>query len=906
MADPQQPPRTHPRGPCLPALERLAPTPDLAALTSHIESRTRPGDVVLELHGRGGWVTRRAIDSLRRSFVVESTALTRLLAEIVLRPPDLRHLDAAVSGIAVDARGMEGGLRSAIDASYASRCPGCGNTVTVTEFIWEAEASDPRARVSAAPAAGMDAPRSAPSALTPMISTVLVRWTHRRPERCCVSGSRPRPLATPCQTSWWISLPPRAQIALAAILDRIESELRAPSIQAALRLAVVHMALSISRLNGYPGRVAQLRISGGHVRGSSSRQWRERNAWSAFEDGTRVVREFVQAVEAGGGRTPARVGPDLRALQDGSANVALRFGLPHGRETFGPPPRPGAEPGARPRVRPAIRLVLSQPPIHWSGETLGFAYLASSLALGPEGAATLPLASLFGSAPKSEWGRDAATLQRALSAVQPVLLPEAQAVILLQAASPEQLVATVLGGVGAGMRVDDAVLGETADGVDGSVQFGLPQAASTDRDVAIHSSSDPSGPFQIAAVEAAVADIAVAVMQLRGEPTRFERILGEVLLGLDHLGHLRRLVGTPRRIEVEEEGAPGEERQLALLGLVSDTSMTAVDEPADAADDPPSSNAEGVGVATQGQVDWKDHGPTSDPVRLTLDLIRRELSKPDHPRLREIDEDLWWLRDGRDLAAAKQPLSERVEWGIFSLLTTSGGLSRASFDERVGRLFRGPETADAELIDACLQSYRSSESASDGLLRCDESLQRRYAEHGEMVGMLVDFAHRVGMRTWIAKREQRRRYRDGVLGDLLSDPEQRVYLPLVAPGPQELLEQIDCIWYVRGKGAFLFDVEWQAFLDEPVLKRGPRIETNDNIVRFLVVPDERTPLLRLRLSRSPVLRQRLESDNWHILKWSNVRRLHVSTRASLSALGPLLGLDPEIERGEDQMPMFVS
>ena len=76
--------------------------------------------------------------------------------------------------------------------------------------------------------------------------------------------------------------------------------------------------------------------------------------------------------------------------------------------------------------------------------------------------------------------------------------------------------------------------------------------------------------------------------------------------------------------------------------------------------------------------------PASDPVRLTLDIIRRELRRPDHPRLVELEEDLWWLRDPRDLAAAKAPLSERLEWGIFSLLSTSGGISQASFDERVG------------------------------------------------------------------------------------------------------------------------------------------------------------------------------------------------------------------------------
>lgn len=891
MADPQKPPTTRARARNLrlPALERLAPIPDLAALQAELEAHTKSGDVVLELHGRGGWVTRTAIDDLRRAFAIESSALTRLVAEIVLRPPDLRHLDAAVSGIAVDARGMEGGLRSAIEAGYASRCPGCGNTVTVSEYIWEAGGSEPLRRTFSCPRCHDGRSEKRPVEVEPD-DRYRARSVDATAAREALRARFPAPMAEHPLPDELVDLyPPRAQVALAAILERIETELRAPSVQAALRLAVVHMVLPLSRLNGYPGRISQVHISGGSVRGSSSRLWRERNAWAVFEEGTRAVRAFVQALEAGHGHPPARVGPDLRALQDGSANVALRFGMPHGRETFGPPPRPGDAPGARPRVRPGITLVLSQPPIHWSPDNLAFAYLASSLAIGPEGAATLPLASIFGSASRAEWARDALTLQRALHAVQPVLLPDATVVIRLEEAPPESLVATIIGGVGAGMRVDDAVLGESELGLEGSVRFGLPRSAAAERDVAIQSASDPSAPFHIAAVGSAIADIAVAVLQLRGEPTRFGRILGEVLLGLDHLGHLRRLVGTPRPPDEEGERPP---REPGFFGVVSDT--PAVAAPAqEAADD-----------AAEEGIDWDDSGPASDPVRLTLDIIRRELRRPDHPRLGEVDEDVWWLRDARDLAAARQPLSERVEWAIFSLLTTSGGISRASFDERIAHLYRGPETADPELIEACLESYRSAEPSEDGLLRSDESLQRRFAEHGEMVGLLTDFGHRLGMRAWIARREQRRRYRDGFLADLLSDPEQRVYLPLVAPGPQELLEQLDCIWYVRGKGAFLFDVEWQAVLDEPVMKRGPRIETRDSIVRFLVLPDERTPLVRQRLGRSPVLRARLEADNWHILKWSNVRRLHASPRADLTALAPLLGLDPEIERDEDQMAMF--
>lgn len=905
MAESQKPHRSKSRGPRLPALERLTPAPDLPGLAAQIASRTAAGDVVLELHGRGGWVTRAAIDQLRRSFTIETTAITRLVAEIMLRPPDLRHLDAAVSGIAVDARGMDGGLRSAIERSYGSRCPSCGNEVSVAEFIWDIEATDP-SRKSFRCARCRDRAAEKRPIKVDADDLYRSRAVDAAAARESLRRRFPAPTADHALPDELVDLyPPRAQIALAAILDRIETELRAPSVQAALRLAVVHMVLPVSRLNGYPGRIAGVRISGGRVRGSTSRQWRERNAWSAFEEGTRIVREFVQWLESDAGHTPARVGPDLRSLLDGSANVALRFGLPLGRETFGPPPRAGVEPGPRPRVPRGVRLVLSQPPIHWSADNLAFAYLASSLALGAEGAATLPLAAVFGTASKAEWARDAATLQRALSAVQPVLLPEAQAVIALENAGPESLVATVIGGVGAGMRVDDAVLGVSETGISGTVQFAQPRSiGSGDRDVAMHSASDPSGPFQIAAVEAAIADIAVAVMQLRGEPTRFDRILGEVLLGLDHLGHLRRLVGTRRM--VEEEDSTSAARPPGLFGVVSDTpgageDLPGEDEPEGEPDESPAAH---IAWDPAAHIAWDDDGPASDPVRRTLELIRKELRRPDHPRLAEVDDELWWLRAAADVRAAKSPLSERLEWGIFSLLTTSGGISRTSFDERVARLFRGPETADSELVEAVVQSYRSPEVSDDGLIRTDESLQRRYAEHGEMVGLLTDFGHRLGMRAWIAKREQRRRYRENTLADLLSDPEQRVYLPLVAPGPQELLEAIDCIWYVRGRGAFLFDVEWQAVLDEPVLRRGPQIETTDSLVRFLVIPDERAPLVRLRLERSPILRQRLEDDNWHILKWSNVRRLHASARADLSVLGPLLGIESDVERGGDQIAMF--
>src|ERR1700704_43592 len=79
----------------LPVFDRLAPAPPPAEVAARIEQHTGAGEVVADLFGRGGWVARAAVDRQRRAVSLESSPLTRLLADVVLRPPDLRHLDAA-------------------------------------------------------------------------------------------------------------------------------------------------------------------------------------------------------------------------------------------------------------------------------------------------------------------------------------------------------------------------------------------------------------------------------------------------------------------------------------------------------------------------------------------------------------------------------------------------------------------------------------------------------------------------------------------------------------------------------------------------------------------------------------------------------------------------------------------
>lgn len=941
MAEPLSSLIRHNPSAALPAFERLAPPPPENLITAELTSRTTAGDVVIELHGRGGWIARSAISSLRRIYSCESTGLTRLLADVLLRPPDLRHLDAAIATLAAHPRG-DVGLREALSEPFASRCPSCGRAVVVDEFIWDGDAPAPARKVYRCAFCRVQA-RGPEQRNVPVDDEDVARAQAMKVPERVRETLRPRfpvrEAGHPLPDELLGLYTPRTLVALEAILARIEGDLRAAPISSALRLGLVHSLLPASRLNSYPGRVAAVRIQGGRLRPPGERQWRERNPWLVFEEGCRQVRSFIQRVESNTGSFQPRLGEELEALIDGSANMVVRSGSP-------------ALPANRPFIserrslqfgrldpRARVRLVLTQPPVRWTIENLSFAYLASALALGFEDAAGLPLEWLFGAPPRYERGREATALRRSLLAVEPVLAADASAVVLLDPGGADGLVAGVLGGVGAGFRLTTALLSEAGDEIGGVLEFSL--RGPTEEETAEHPElaglrrASIDGPFDLAEVERAVREVAVAVLKARGEPARFERLLGEVLIGLDRLGHLRRLVGTETFGETEAQVAAELERVEAgqpqppgpapegPAPTSDEFAAEAASKPTDEADGRAHdwlfareggrpSTAEAAGAAPDSAEATPEitpawalgSGSATDHVRLFMELVMSELRRPDHPRLVELEPGRWWLRDERDLEQARPPLSDRIEWAIFGLLSTAQSIDEGAFFDRVARMFRGHDAPDEEIVRSILQSYSDPE-APEGVFMPRDELAARHVEHGSLVGMLVEYGHRLGLRCWAAPREQRRAYREGSVGDLLSEEEQRVYLPLIAAGDPETLESTDCIWYLRGKATFLFEVEWTAMISDVLLRRGPRIPPDDTVVRFLVIPPERAELVRLKLARSPLLRAVLERDNWHILKSDHLRRLHLAEEASLDQLEPLLGLDPEIEAGAEQLNLFV-
>jgi hypothetical protein len=673
---------------------------------------------------------------------------------------------------------------------------------------------------------------------------------------------------------------PRNLYALETIAGKIEAEMRDPALLAVFRLALAACLLPASRLNGYPGRVASLRISGGHVRQPASRHQREVNVWRLFEAAFRDVRTAIVAL--GRERRAARFASDYDDLGGMSAaNVLWVRSRPAVAGQYLPPN--------------GIDLVLGTPPLPASVDELSFEYLATAWILGREAAETLRLEPLFGPAAPSSDGAEATALRHAMASATAALRPGGWFNVLLEGDDPDRMLAVAVAGASAGLDLAGVIHRESARSGDGvALHFRKPSGEDRLR------SAVTSRPLQLGAeaghltypeLAGAVSRAVVTLLRGRGEPAGLTRVAGAVLQELQAGGLLRRVAQTRAGAEPGSGGEPADDSAAASGADAADVAEARL----------PAAGGRGHDQRPDHRPDQRIAGLSRGSTLLAA-LLREELWREDHPdlvRLGEPERPMWWLRDPE---LAEQPLADRVEWATFSILSTAGRLDEAGFLERIYRLFPGLEAPDEELVRACLAAY--ARVGDRGQLRTEEALGARFGDHTRILAQLAEYGHRLGLRVWIGRREHDKVDAGRRLLDLLADDERRAYLPLIVRGPTEPLAAVDAIWYLRGKFAFLLEVEWTAMLGEAVLRRGREIPVTDRQARILLFPAERTELVRLKLERSPWLRSEVERQNWHFLKWQHLATLAARDGASLDWLEPVLGLNPLIERGGEQLTMF--
>lgn len=929
------------RLPGLALLERYFPSPADNLLDAELNAFAAAGDTVLDPWAGTGWTARRAVANGMRAVAADPSPFAQLAAQAFLMAPEAGALDAAFAQLA-SSRRVDVPLRQHIEELYATRCAACHRPVTGEQFIWPRDDDLSGRKVyrcqSCDISVGGPAERVAPIEETDLAKLGI----DRRPARPApddrdeadddlppapigltgeavgrdtlpplgeAGGPPPPPPATPDPPATAATEPryrstvhpepmigattelgegphvaqlrerfpvldgrrdlvdellnlytPRNLYALQTIAGKIEAEMRDPALSAVFRLALAACLLPASRLNGYPGRVASLRITGGHVRQPASRHQREVNVWRLFEASVRDVRTAIVAL--GRERRRARFAADFDDLGGiGAANVLWVRSRPAVVGQYLP--------------TEGIDFVLGTPPPPASVDELSFEYLATAWLIGREAAELLRLEPLFGTGGSASDAAEVTALRHAIASAAGSLRPGGWFNVLLEGDEPDRMVAVAVAGAAAGLDLVGVIHRESQRSGDGVVLH-LRKPSGEDR----LRSAVGSRPLQLGAEDghltypelaAAVSRASVSLLRDRGEPARLTRMAAAVLVELQRAGLLRRVAQT-RNGSAHDVPASG-----------SSTVEDAPDAAAAGAADP-------------------EVGPLAQGSTLLASLLREELWRDDHPdllRLGDADHPAWWLRDPE---LAEQPLADRVEWATYSILSTAGRLDEAGFLDRIYRLFPGLAAPDEELVRACLAAY--ARVGKDGQLRTEDELTARFGDHSRILGLVADYGHRLGLRAWISRREQDKRVDRHRLVDLLTEEERRAYLPLVLRAPSEELGAVDALWYVRGRFAFLLEVEWTAMLGEAILRRGRAIPVTDRQARILLFPAERTELVRLKLERSPWLRNEVERQNWHFLKWEHLETLVARDGAKLDWLEPVLGLDPLIERGGEQLTMF--
>ena len=510
--------------------------------------------------------------------------------------------------------------------------------------------------------------------------------------------------------------------------------------------------------------------------------------------------------------------------------------------------------------------------------------------------------------------------------------------LLLDHGGPESLVAAVLGGVGAGYRVvEGAHCGPRRRGRRGRGAHPAGQAlrpAPDPRQRAAGAGPGDRGdpdlvpapglfapperfdarPFAPREAAATVLETAVEVLRERGEPARYERLLGEILVGLDRAGQLRRLLAPSDWAlaggESRSPRAPGSDRPSARVeaqagqrstGCGARRACAALRRPAGHARFRSPRDPAGRG-SRHAHPDVRRPRIRGIPSARPRARRRRARAAGPAPTRRGRAGPVV-ARRSADREAAAIPLADRVEWAVYSLLSTAGPIAEAAFFERVAAFFSGHDLPDETLVRASLASYRSPASTATRLVT-HEDLRRRTAEHAELLAHLAERRPPPRDARLDRQRDQARQVGDRTLGDYL-DPhrEREPWFPTISLVPKEDGEAVDCIWYQRGASALLLEVEWTAMLGDVLLRRHARIPPDDRIVRFLVLPRA----ARARAPQARGLADPARRDGGVELAHDPVAAppgLAGPRPARPRGLEPYLGLDPPIERRAEQLGLF--
>jgi len=223
----------------------------------------------------------------------------------------------------------------------------------------------------------------------------------------------------------------------------------------------------------------------------------------------------------------------------------------------------------------------------------------------------------------------------------------------------------------------------------------------------------------------------------------------------------------------------------------------------------------------------------------------------------------WWFKDPSTIPYLESiPLSERVEKLVINILNDRVKVSFDDVLQEVFKKFPNALTPNTQSVRDVLEEYATKTQDRKWMLK--PKFKMRVKEHDVVVNSLAELGKQLGY---------------GVHADI-EDYRQATF-----PFPVEhanRVREIDVVYYSKDTPIALFEVENTTGVTEAIVRSGNI--PNRNVIRVLVMPDERKRFLRHRL-REPILKEQIAKYNWYMLTYDDLNRfLSGDRKHTLNAL----------------------
>lgn len=807
------------------------------ACDAFVRAYVPAGGLVWDPFCRGDTVARVAARQGKRALLSDFNPLIAFTVRASLHAVTPRQLDHALT-LLTAATVLEATLPDHINALYATTCAMCGKPAVARTFTWSGDPPRPASKELHCPTCNELWRVPVNDDDLRVLSRVEERgrayWMLL--ERLGASEGALRPLGERLLQMYT----PRSVHALSTIHAKIEVLAVDDALREALLLGLLDTLERCAKCtvddSGRRQRLALERVASGRAL-----EYVEHNCWHVFtaacaeqrarlEENARALPRVFPLAAAGRGK-----GALERGDTGGAATVLVRQAAPR---------RLAGDMADRP-----TDLVLTAPPALDWGEMLLLTYLWTGWLLGKDEARRFSPDYLLHPRRANDWGFIMQTLTHSLRAIAVTLASDGKVVLCCPLTALTYLNVLALAAAAAGLHVENiAYQPGSAEsvkrppalgGLAGVCYLRLARGGSA--------AADAAGDVAEAAQRAAL-DAATQLLHARGQPAAYIWLHLAMLQRLSQSGLLARLATLPPGDVTVWERL----RQIETSGLLARGSAVHF-LPVERA---------GAGAAEPARLDGEEASP---------DLTRRR--------------GWWWLADAQPAA---QPLSDRVEWAVYTVLSTSPLSTADAIARVVYTLFPGLQTPDPGLLDACLQSYGQPASPTHWQLRPADALAQRSREHTEMLELLVRLGHRLGYRVWISRGEMHNRQHGPRLRETLSTTERYMNAEDLLPDATQHSQLIDVIWFEDGRATHVFEIEWTAMLGESVLRRGTRAP---GVARFIVAPAERMALIEAKREHMPNLARRMAEDGWRCLRFDVVRELVQETETTREDVLRRAGMD---------------